>query len=610
MRTLARSLLIVVVGLGCLNLTGPRVRAFSYYDYGGYVVVWAGNEAVRFMSPSTFPEDSTTDLLYRAAMGLWMMVPSADFAYFYDYFEPSTIDPYDGYSDTVAVDPSMLDPGVLAVTYLVNNGAQWYDTDMLFSADAAGFGWNFDTNPSCEVITDLATHGVSFLMVSEHELGHALGLGHDPIGDEAPGTPWFIGTMNPIYPDGGPVSDTAIVELHADDRNGVRFLYPHSGVADPVVDIANSGYSSAGTFIGKAVPAMFTPETIYPGETLTMTSTIENFGNEHVFNVGQDFFLSPDPNIDGFDIWLGEVRWDLAAGDGYEFEADANLPADLAAGEWWVGSILDYKNEVIEEYEDNNKHTYCQTLTVAQLTPQIDELGQEIALCSEPFVGPTPTVSHPLNMAPLTWSVDNPEPGVWVEPDTGVIHWDSPVRSSFPYTFILRATNDAGSDTVLFFLGVDQGVPALEPIAEQIAPQVQPYTGPRPALVDLPCMQPVLNWSLDAGPAAMEIDHSTGIVTWDRARFSAMPHVITIRATNAIGNGTVTWHLRVPGKLGDLDCDGDCDYFDIEGFLLALQGEAAYWAERPNCDPLQADFDGDGQVGYLDISGFLDELGS
>jgi hypothetical protein len=604
MKAPLRSVLLVLA-TAALTLPTDPAGGFSYFVYGSQVVVWSNHQSLRYMSPSTFPPGGDTDILYLNALGLWMLVPSANFQYSYYHLpEDYEVDHYDGYSDTVAVSADELDPGVLAETWMVNNGARWYDMDMLFSDYPADGGWSLSGNPSCAEISDPASYGISFLLVATHELGHALGLGHDPQGTEPPGTTWFIGTMNPRYPAGGPIGDQAIIEVHADDRNGVRYLYPHSGQTQPVVDLANPGYGT-GQSIGQAVPATFSPATIYPGQVVTLQSVIENFGNVNLFNVSQGFYLSTDEYIDTDDVPLGALAWDIAYGDGFEFAADADMPADLAAGTYYVGSYLDDLNEVPEEYEDNNIHVYCQPLTIGRLAPAINTIGGDLARCGHEYVGPAPTVTHPLNMAPLTWSVDNPQPGMWIEAATGRVHWPSPVRSLYPYTVVIRATNTAGTDTEILFLGVDQGPPQIRPIADQSTPHTVPYVGPTPVLSDPPCMNPILNWSLDGAPAGVQIDHATGVVTWDRPLYSYTPYTISVRATNAIGNGIVTWHLRVTGLVGDLNCDGNVSFGDINPFVAALSNPALYASQYPNCDRGLGDCNHDGQVGFGDINPFV-----
>jgi subtilisin family serine protease len=56
---------------------------------------------------------------------------------------------------------------------------------------------------------------------------------------------------------------------------------------------------------------------------------------------------------------------------------------------------------------------------------------------------------------------------------------------------------------------------------------------------------------------------------------------------------------------GDVNCDGLISYADINPFVLALSGEAAYHARFPACNFLSADCDGDCVVSYADINAFV-----
>lgn len=60
--------------------------------------------------------------------------------------------------------------------------------------------------------------------------------------------------------------------------------------------------------------------------------------------------------------------------------------------------------------------------------------------------------------------------------------------------------------------------------------------------------------------------------------------------------------------LGDLNCDGAVDAFDIDPFVLALIDPAGYAAAYPNCDMMLADINGDGVVDAFDIDPFVELL--
>jgi hypothetical protein len=62
----------------------------------------------------------------------------------------------------------------------------------------------------------------------------------------------------------------------------------------------------------------------------------------------------------------------------------------------------------------------------------------------------------------------------------------------------------------------------------------------------------------------------------------------------------------VPGlTLGDADCNGVVDNFDIQPFVLALCRPEEYAAQYPNCDPRTADANRDGRVNDFDITPFV-----
>jgi hypothetical protein len=63
-----------------------------------------------------------------------------------------------------------------------------------------------------------------------------------------------------------------------------------------------------------------------------------------------------------------------------------------------------------------------------------------------------------------------------------------------------------------------------------------------------------------------------------------------------------------PRTLGDLNCDGALDAFDIDPFVLALTDPAAYEEQFPECRLARADVNGDGAVDAFDIDPFVARL--
>ena len=59
------------------------------------------------------------------------------------------------------------------------------------------------------------------------------------------------------------------------------------------------------------------------------------------------------------------------------------------------------------------------------------------------------------------------------------------------------------------------------------------------------------------------------------------------------------------GLPGDMNCDGNVDFFDIDPFVLAVTDPAAYLATHADCDIMNADLNDDGEVNFFDIDPFV-----
>ncbi len=89
--------------------------------------------------------------------------------------------------------------------------------------------------------------------------------------------------------------------------------------------------------------------------------------------------------------------------------------------------------------------------------------------------------------------------------------------------------------------------------------------------------------------------------------------VLNIGAVDLFANGSTPVYyddlalvpLAEMALPGDLNCDGTVDFFDIDGFVLAVTDPIAYLEAYPDCDLMHADINGDGQVNFFDIDPFV-----
>jgi hypothetical protein len=80
----------------------------------------------------------------------------------------------------------------------------------------------------------------------------------------------------------------------------------------------------------------------------------------------------------------------------------------------------------------------------------------------------------------------------------------------------------------------------------------------------------------------------------------------TLRGSSGVSRGDAFLWLSL--RPGDTDCNGAVDFDDINPFVTALVGQAAYETRYPNCRRLNGDIDGDGDVNSDDINPFVECL--
>ncbi|MBN2446305.1 MAG: hypothetical protein JXO22_06255, partial [Phycisphaerae bacterium] len=172
------------------------------------------------------------------------------------------------------------------------------------------------------------------------------------------------------------------------------------------------------------------------------------------------------------------------------------------------------------------------------------------------------------------------------------------------------------------------------------ADDVQSYTVTASAEPDsglLPLSVPVYNRGYDSAQALLDIDNVTtpdapfvlegGLTTgigaqpatldfsFDTAGMSSGSFStlvgITVSDEDIPGESntllTLTLTVNIGGSVvGDMNCDGATDVFDIDAFVLALTDQVGYEMAYPECARDRADVNTDGLVDVFDIDAFVD----
>ncbi len=125
------------------SLAASSAQAASWYTVGGQIVRWSGKQSIRGLSPGVFPPGSDIHNLILGSMVLWNIIPSTKWTYSYAMLPEEYPIEIDGISVTTAVPAEDLDPGVLGLTFLFNQGALWADMDIVFHDVPDGIGRSF-----------------------------------------------------------------------------------------------------------------------------------------------------------------------------------------------------------------------------------------------------------------------------------------------------------------------------------------------------------------------------------------------------------------------------------------------------------------------------------
>ncbi|MEW6253392.1 MAG: hypothetical protein AB1716_22345, partial [Planctomycetota bacterium] len=100
-------------------------------------------------------------------------------------------------------------------------------------------------------------------------------------------------------------------------------------------------------------------------------------------------------------------------------------------------------------------------------------------------------------------------------------------------------------------------------------------------------------------------DFASGIASGHSALFALGGIYAAGQATSA---HFAVWRCVEGARAGDLNCDGEVDFRDVNPFVLALTDRGAYLQRYPECIWLNADVSGDGLVDFNDINPLVELL--
>ena len=211
----------------------------------------------------------------------------------------------------------------------------------------------------------------------------------------------------------------------------------------------------------------------------------------------------------------------------------------------------------------------------------------------------------------------------WMQTTTDTATGLSPNQT---YTFQVKARNrnaletDYSPTATTTTLALTPAAPTLSnPTADSLDLDVQPNGNPAPTEFAIECSttddpvwdgQYVSSAGDPTATAVWQTDADWGTIT-TAGLAAGTQYCFHVKARNAdlaeTGfSGESCGETEASGfVLGDMNCDGTVNFFDIDGFVLAVTDEPGYGAAYPDCDLMNADCNQDGSVDFFDIDCFV-----
>ncbi|MBS0149456.1 MAG: matrixin family metalloprotease [Nitrospira sp.] len=337
---------IVLMAILWLLVSASTGQAATWQECSGNKIRWNSGWTNMFISTTSFPAGSAWDTRLQNAMWHWNNVKGAGFNFYVGRDTDGTHSSSNGVNEVYWSSTEV--GSALAVTF------SRYHCYWLFGynygLDEADIAFNSNLSWSTGSVTysNLGSP-YNFELVALHELGHALGLKHE---DQ------WMATMNSYYPNSGPFGYYKDADANADDRAGIRSLYP-DGTTE--TDVAGSAFKRTGTGTSGLVSS---PAWAYRGTNVTIEFSFANLSTAtQTFDIG--FYLSTNDFISTSDTLLATNygAWG-SAGFAGTFSRTLYIPSWITPGTYYLGFLIDPSNVKAESNESNNNQPMPRTITI------------------------------------------------------------------------------------------------------------------------------------------------------------------------------------------------------------------------------------------------------
>ncbi len=359
------------------------------------------------------------------------------------------------------------------------------------------------------VLSTSASGGRSNVDVAELTVTFETGV--PPAIISEPVTSVFVGetyVYDPVASGTGPITWSKVSGpgvISVDPVTGRVSATPAStGSPTITIQAANAAGTDTQTFTIDVLPA--TPPTI--------TSAPPTSGKQ-----GEPFLYDAQASGDG------PFTWAKLAGP-------PELAIDVSTGSFsWIPAAPGSQSVTIEVVSPfgRDEQSFVVAVDPADVAPTIVSSPNLTGVRTQPWLYDANGAAEAIGTLPLSWSVVSGPPGLSIGPNTGALGWIPGVAGNVAIS--IRVTNVAGSSTQSFVVNVQE--PAAPP-AITSSPPGNGKVGEAFVYAAQASGTAPLAWSVQAGPPAVTIDATSGLVTWTPV--SAGTFGLAIVVSNSAGS--------------------------------------------------------------------------